>query len=105
MAKNPPANVADKRDTGLVARWRRSLGVGNGNLLQYSCLENSLDRRVWWTIILWVIRTKDSTAHRTLMWDFDMGGDCVCDGQGVLGEIFLPSAQFCCDLKPALKIT
>ena len=39
------------------------------------------------------------------MWDFDIGGDCVCDGQGVLGEIFLPSAQFCCDLKPALKIT
>ena len=32
---------------GLVHRLRRSLGVGNGNSLQYSCLENFMDRRAW----------------------------------------------------------
>ena len=34
-------------DLGLVPRWGRSPGEGNGSLLQYSCLQNSLDRRAW----------------------------------------------------------
>ena len=37
MVKNPPANA---RDTGLIPGLGRSPGIGNGNLLQYSCLEN-----------------------------------------------------------------
>ena len=45
MVKNPPANVGSTRDTGLIPGSGRSPGVGNGNLLQYSCLENSMDRR------------------------------------------------------------
>ena len=39
MVKNLPANVRDARDTGSVPGLRKSPGVGNGNLLQYSCLE------------------------------------------------------------------
>ena len=39
MVKNPPANAGDERDAGSVPGWRRSLGEGNGNLLEYSCLE------------------------------------------------------------------
>ena len=44
VAKNPPANAGD---TGSIPVLRRSPGVGNGNPLQYSCLENSTDRRAW----------------------------------------------------------
>ena len=44
MVKNPPANAGDLKDAGLIPGLGRSLGVGNGNPLQYSCLENSTDR-------------------------------------------------------------
>ena len=48
MVKNPPANAGDNvRDKGLIPGSGRSPGVKNGNLLQYSCLENPMDRRVW----------------------------------------------------------
>ena len=47
MVKNPPANAGDAGDTGLVLESGRSPGGGNGNPLQYSCLENSMDRRAW----------------------------------------------------------
>ena len=41
MVKNLPANAGDTRDTGWIPGSGRSLGAGNGNLLQFSCLENS----------------------------------------------------------------
>ena len=44
VVKNPPANAGDPRDTGSIPGSGRSPGVGNGNLLQYSCLGNPLDR-------------------------------------------------------------
>ena len=44
VVKNPPANAGDSRDVGLIPGSGRSPGVGNGNPLQYSCLENSMDR-------------------------------------------------------------
>ena len=44
MVKNLPANARDARDTGLIPGWGRCPRVGNGNPLQYSCLENSMDR-------------------------------------------------------------
>ena len=47
VVKNPPANAGDTRYTGLIPELGRFPGVGNGNMLQYSCLENSRDR-VWW---------------------------------------------------------
>ena len=48
MVKNPAANTGDARKVDSIPRLRRSPGAGNGNLLQYSCLENSLDRQTWW---------------------------------------------------------
>ena len=48
MAKNPLANAGDTRDASSIPRLGRSPGEGNGNPLQYSCLENSMDRRSWW---------------------------------------------------------
>ena len=47
VLKNPPANAGD---TVLVPESGRSPGEGNGNSLQYSCLENSVDRGAWWAI-------------------------------------------------------
>ena len=47
MVKNLPANAGDARDTDLISGWGRSPGVGNGNPLQYSCLENSMGRGAW----------------------------------------------------------
>ena len=44
---NPSANAGDERDIGLIPRSRRSPGEGNGNSLQYSCLENSMDKGTW----------------------------------------------------------
>ena len=42
--KNPPANAGDIRDTGSIPASGRSPGEGNGNPLQYSYLENSMDK-------------------------------------------------------------
>ena len=47
VIKNLPANAGDTRDVGLVPGSGRSLGEGNGNPLQYSCLKNSMDREAW----------------------------------------------------------
>ena len=44
MAKNPPANAGDAGDKGSISGSGRSSEGGNGNPLQYSCLENSTDR-------------------------------------------------------------
>ena len=47
VVKNPNANAGNIRDTGLIPGSGRSHGGGNGNLLQYSCLENPMDRGAW----------------------------------------------------------
>ena len=47
MVKNLPANAGEAKDPGSVPGLGRSPGIGNGNPLQYSCLENSMDRGVW----------------------------------------------------------
>ena len=44
MVKNLPANAGDARDAGSIAGLGRSPGEGNDNPLQFSCLENSMDR-------------------------------------------------------------
>ena len=48
MVKNPPA---DARDMGSFPGVGRSPGGGNGNPLQYSFLENYMDRRAWWATV------------------------------------------------------
>ena len=47
VVKNLPADAGDVRDASSIPEWERSAGVGNGTPLQYSCLENSMGRRVW----------------------------------------------------------
>ena len=48
MVKNPHATVGD---TGSIPGSGKSPGKGNGNTLQYSCLENTMDREVWRAIV------------------------------------------------------
>ena len=47
VVRNPPSNAGDARDVNSIPGSGRSPGVGNGNLLQYSCLESSMDRGDW----------------------------------------------------------
>ena len=47
VVKNLPANAGNSRNVDLIPGSGRSAGEGNGNLLQYSCLENPIDRRAW----------------------------------------------------------
>ena len=51
VVKNLSANAGDARDASLILGLGRSPGVGSGNLLQYSCLENSVDRGAWWATV------------------------------------------------------
>ena len=54
VVKNPPAKAGDIRDPGLIPGWGRSPGGGHGYPLQYSCLENPMERGAW-----------RATVHRT----------------------------------------
>ena len=51
VTKNPPANAGDVRDKGATSRSGRSSGEGHGNPVQYSCLENPMDREAWQAIV------------------------------------------------------
>ena len=47
VVKNPRANAEDIRDMGLIPGSGKSCGEGHGSTLQYSCLENAMDRGTW----------------------------------------------------------
>jgi len=63
VVKNPPADAEDPRHAALISRLGRFPGVGNGNLLQHSCLENSMDRGAWWTKAPWSRKEADMTER------------------------------------------
>ena len=51
VIKIPPADAEDMRDSGSMSGSGRSPGGGNGNPVQYSCLENPMDRGAWWATV------------------------------------------------------
>ena len=61
-SKESACNVGDP---GLIPASRISSGKGNGNLLQYSCLENSMDRGAWLGYSLWGRKESDTTERLT----------------------------------------
>ena len=69
VVKNLPANVEGARDVGLIPGWGRVPGVGSGNPLQYSCLENSMDSRAWWVTVHGVAKnwTRPSTQTHAML--------------------------------------
>ena len=63
VVKNLPANAGDIRDTCLIPGSGRSPGVGHGNPLQHSCLENLMDRGAWQAIVHRITKKLDTTKH------------------------------------------
>ena len=63
VVKNLPVNVGDIRDVGSIPRSGRSPGEGNGSPLQYSCLENPMDRGASWATVHSV--TESDTTEAT----------------------------------------
>ena len=63
VVKNPPANAGDPRDMGSIPGLGRSPGVGNGNTLQYSCLEESHGQRSLVGYSLWGRKESDTTER------------------------------------------
>ena len=51
VVKNLPGSAGDLRDEDLISGFGRFPGGGHGNPLQYSCLENHMDRGVWWATV------------------------------------------------------
>ena len=63
MAKNPTADAGVMRDVGLIPGSGRVPGEGNGNSLQYSCLENPMDRGAWQATLHGVAKEFDTTEQ------------------------------------------
>ena len=63
LVKNPPTKAGNARDASSIPVLGRSLGVGNGTPLQYSCLENSMGRGAWWATIPGATRVGHDWAH------------------------------------------
>ena len=66
MAKNPPVNAGDTGDVGSIPGSGRFPGEGNGNPLQYSCLENSVDREAGRAAVHGVTKELDTIERLTL---------------------------------------
>ena len=68
MVKNLPANAGhtgDSGNTGWIPELGRSPGEGNGNLLQYSCLDNPEDRGAWWATVHRVTKSWTGLSSHT----------------------------------------
>ena len=57
VVKNLPVNAGDVRDMGSIPGLGRSPGGGHGNPLQYSCLGNPMDRRIWQALVHGVVKS------------------------------------------------
>ena len=66
VVKNPSANAGDTRDTGSIPVLGRSSGVGNGNLIQYPCPKNSMDKGAWWATVHGVVRSQTPLSTHAL---------------------------------------
>ena len=58
MVKNPPVHAGD---VGSIPGLGKSPGEGNGSPLQYSCLENTMDREAWKATVCEVAKESDTT--------------------------------------------
>ena len=85
MVKNLPASAGDRGHGGSIPGWGRCPGVGNGNPLPYSCLENSIDRGAWqaavhavtksWTQLSnWAQKLRVMFYSVESFWDLSPGG-------------------------------
>ena len=68
VVKNPPANAGETRDTGSIPGLGRSSEGGNGTPLQYSCLENPMDRGAWWATVHGVTKSRTQPSMHAHMY-------------------------------------
>ena len=97
MVKKPLANAGDIRDEGSVPGSGRSPGGGKGNPLQYSCLENPMDRGAWQTMVHRVAKSQ-TRLQRLSMHAFTQADDvtslspaCSKLKREIKNRSFLPS--------------
>ena len=92
VVKNPPGSAGDARDAGSYPGLGRSSGIGNGNPLQYSCLENSMDRGAWWATVHGI--AKSQTWLRD--WSHTQMGECIVNNGHTLTLIvpLIPQSPF-----------
>ena len=82
MVKNLPANAGDTRNTGLIPGFGRFPGVGNGNPLQYSCLEIPMDAGAWWATVHRVTKSRTRLSDFTSpLWAFGQESDIENNNQ------------------------
>ena len=84
VVKNLPANAGDTRDAGLIPMSGRCPEEGNGNSLQYSCLENSIDRGVWQAPVHEVTKSQtqlSNWAHSTYTTHIHSNQTDMCEMQ------------------------
>ena len=75
VVKNPPAYAGDIRDAGSIPGLGRSPGGGYGNPLQYSCLENPMDRGAWWAMVHRLAKSQTWLKHlimHTMSFTYDV---------------------------------
>ena len=65
VVENPFANAEDMGDMGSIPRLGKSPGVGNGNTLQYSCLENSMDKGAWEATVYGIAKSHTQLSNFT----------------------------------------
>ena len=77
VVKNSPAKAGDAREVRSIPGWGRSPGGGHGNLLQYSCLANPMDRGAW-----------EAAVHGVVKSQTRLKGRHVCMQEGGLISVF-----------------
>ena len=76
VVKNLPTNVGDVRDRGSIPGWGRSSGLEHGNLFQYSCLENLMDRGPWRATVQGVTKSQAQLQQLTYI-HIENWGICI----------------------------
>ena len=64
VVKNTPVNAGETGDASLIPEWGRSPGEGHGNPLQYSYLENPMDRGAWWATVHTFTHDLSNSVHK-----------------------------------------
>ena len=77
--KEPTCHAGDIRDAGLIPGLGRSPGKGNGNPLQYSCLENSMNRGAWWFTVHRVAKSRTRLSNLACTHIFSVHTYCSVD--------------------------
>ena len=88
VVKNPPANAGATGEAGSVPGLGRFPGGGHGNPLQYSCLENSMDRGAWWATVQGSLRVRHDWSNLTrLTYFMEISWTYFMETPGVRSEV------------------